>query len=217
MNYTQLVADKDTAGSIKNWTNFARIDAETVLAEAESLIFTGYTAGRSFSALRVREMRSTASLTLAEGESSLALPTRFLDPILLRDITNNLKMTLRGEDWMENSREWEDDGTLSIGMPLNFAIYDEMIQFDRLAEDATNYRFLYYAKPAPLSSSATTNWLTERYPRLLRLACTAMAADFQHHTERFNQAMGELSVMIQSVNAESDLSRRGEVYDIEVP
>ena len=72
MSYTSLVGDKNTAGSIARWVNYSKLDADQILHEAQSLIY---------SMLRVREMRAHFNFTVAQGGDRVALPTGFLDPI----------------------------------------------------------------------------------------------------------------------------------------
>ena len=39
MTYTSLVAPKGTTGSLANWVGYSKLDTETVLDEAQSLLF----------------------------------------------------------------------------------------------------------------------------------------------------------------------------------
>src|SRR5260370_10335031 len=72
MSYTTLVGDKNTAGSIARWVNYSKLDADQILQEAQSLLY---------SMLRTREMRTHFSFDLAVGSSQVALPAGFLDPL----------------------------------------------------------------------------------------------------------------------------------------
>src|SRR5260370_38056571 len=69
MSYTTLVGDKNTAGSIARWVNYSKLDADQILQEAQSLLY---------SMLRTREMRTHFSFDLAVGSSQVALPAGFL-------------------------------------------------------------------------------------------------------------------------------------------
>src|ERR1051326_2916138 len=72
MTYATLVGDKNTAGSIARWVNYSKLDADQILQEAQSLIY---------SMLRVREMRAHLNFSMRQGGDRVALPTGFLDPI----------------------------------------------------------------------------------------------------------------------------------------
>src|SRR5438067_13554988 len=105
MDFTSLTADKTTSGAIRRWVNHADVDADAVLEDAQALIFQ---------TLRVREMRTVfADLAMAIGESAKALPAGFLDPIRLTDKTNNVRLRLRGEDWMEDRRRYDGNAALN--------------------------------------------------------------------------------------------------------
>lgn len=85
MTWTSLVASKGTAGSLMNWVNYSKLDAETVVDEAQSLLFQ---------TLRVREMRTEWTFGMAVGQSEIALPSRFLDPIgQLLDLTSGVRFS----------------------------------------------------------------------------------------------------------------------------
>lgn len=204
MNYATLIADKNTAGSIKSWINHSLIDVVQIVEEAEALLAQ---------TLRLREMRTATTLSLAAGASFVALPASFLDPLSLRDITNNVTLRLRGEAELEALRQY-DDGALISGTPRNFAIYSEALQFEVQYDAATSLRLLYFAKWTPLASS-NTNFLTDRYPHLLRTACLAQAHTFRNNDTRAQLELQKLAAYVQKTNAESDLSYRGLVADSE--
>src|SRR5436190_430079 len=131
MDFTSLTADKSTSGSIRRWVNHADVDADAVLEDAQALIFQ---------TLRVREMRTVfPDLTMAIADSSKALPAGFLDPIRLVDKTNNIRLHLKTEEWLEDRRSY-DAGSLATGTPGFFAIYGEAFQFDQAYDAAATLR-----------------------------------------------------------------------------
>ena len=205
MNYATLIADKNTAGSIKSWINHSLVDVVQVVEEAEALLAQ---------TLRVREMRVAATLSLAAGASLAALPVGFLDPVSLRDISNNVTLRLRGEAELEALRQYQG-GVLTDGTPRQFAIFSEALQFETQYDAAASLRLLYFAKWTPLSVSNTT-FLTDRYPHLLRTACLAQAHTFRNNDARAQLELQKLAAYVQKTNAESDLSYRGLGADNEV-
>lgn len=208
MDFPTLIADKTTDGSIRRWVNHADLDAVAVLEDAQALIFQ---------TLRVREMRTVfTDLTMAIGNSSKALPDGFLDPIRLSDKTNNLRMRLRTETWIEDRREYDSSAALLTGTPRNFAIYGEALQFELAYDAAATLHLVAFAAPAVLSLTNTTNFLTKRYPHLLRAACTARAYAFRNNDERAGAEMQNLAAFITATNMESDLTYRGVEIENEV-
>lgn len=204
MNYTTLTAAKTTAGSIKRHVNYSAIDADVVLEEAQALVY---------SLLRVREMRSSATLAMSAGDSSKALPTGYLDPIgRLRD-TDNARYRHVTPDRLEELRVYDSAGDLESGQPGYWSVYDELVQFDFAFDEARTLRMLYYKSPSLLSGSNETNFLTSRYPHLLRAATSVRAHAFMKNWSSYSTELELLTSLIGTVNGMDDLSYRGADYD----
>lgn len=297
MSYTSLVAPKGTAGSINNWVGYNKLDTQTVLDEAQSVIFQS---------LRVREMRTQYVFGLAVGQSCVAMPLRFLDPIgRIRDSRGLEYANMGGETEIVRRRSLQavSGGTLGTNpfttgainsslvnvnipghgltqgsdvtfpnapevdgfnltgtfpvtaivdvnnititstndqaiaggvtgggagvtwsanlliaaTPATWAIFDEAIQFDAATDTAFQARMLYFRSPPLLSATNTTNFLTSRYPRLIREATNAAAASFMKDDNEEQKALTKLSALIEATNAESDLIYRGADIRTETP
>jgi hypothetical protein len=202
VNYATLIADKATAGSIRSWINHSLLDVVQIVEEAEALLAQ---------TLRVREMRASTVLALAAGDSFEPLPAGFLDPIALRDVTNQVTLRQRTESDLESLRRY-DNAVLAAGTPANYAIFDEALQFETQYEAAASLRLVYFRRWPPLAA-ANTNFLTDRYPHLLRTACLAQAHAFRNNDTRAQLELTKLASLIQRTNAESDLSYRGLVIE----
>lgn len=298
MNYTSLVAPKGTAGSIQNWVSYGNIDTVTILEEAQAVLFQS---------LRTREMRTTFTLGVAVGQSKIALPARFLDPIgRIRD-QNGMQYRHKTESDVTDARSYQavsggtlgsnpfttgavnsslfnvniashglsqgSDVTFPVGTPtvdgismagtfpvetivdannvtcsspagdqalvgnVNgggagvvwtanlliesspsiWAIFDEAIQFDAAAVEAFQARLLYYRSPPLLSATNPTNFITSRYPTLIRAATMASAASYMKDDEEEQKWMQKLSALIDATNAESDLMYRGAEFGTDTP
>ena len=294
MSYTSLVASKGTAGSLANWVNYTKLDTGTVLDEAQSLLFQ---------LLRVREMRTEWTFGLAAGQSDIALPSRFQDPIgRLYDITNGYPIRHRIETDIVGWRSYDtspagmfdpdpffttldsslvtvaetghgitqgstvtiadadpvggldlngtwpvvtitDDDNYIIdadtdatsggggggaaatftinkliaASPTKWGVFDEKLKLDCALETAAQYKMLYYRSPKPLSSKVQTNWLTVRYPKLLRVACMAASADYMKDSTEYQKHVTALSALVQSTAAENDLQYRGAEFGTDTP
>jgi hypothetical protein len=106
---------------------------------------------------------------------------------------------------------------LIAGSPSCWAIFDECLQFDQAFDTATQFRLMCFRSPLPLSATNQTNFLTNRYPLILRKACQAAAADFMKDDSEYTKATNALAALIQATNAESDLMYRGAEIDTETP
>jgi len=202
MDYGTLIAGKDTAGSIRSWINYGLIDAEGVLLDAQSYIFGG---------LRVREMQAEATVTIAEDDTFVALPERFLDPITLVFKDGNGEIGLITPQALHRLRQYEEDGSLSADRPLAYSIFDEKLQFAVKADADYSASYLFYRRPELLGpqTARKTNFLTTRYPALVRSACIAFAADYRDDTERYTRAIQRTNALISAANVEADLTLRG--------
>lgn len=294
MNYTTLLAAKGTAGSIANWVGYNKLDLPTILDEAQSLLYT---------MLRLRQMKTEWTFGVSVGQSEVALPSGFLDPlggILI--VGYGMEVRQRPEEQVKGYRTYDntlsgsfdtdplttvlnsslvnveltghglsqgstittadfdavggltlngtypvtaiidsdnftidagaqatssatgggDDGTytannLIAATPTTFGMWGEAIKFECAFDTAQACKLLYYKSPPLLSASNPTNWLTTRYPKLLRIACQAAAADFMKDTEEYNKSLSALNNLIQTIAAEDDLSMRGADIVTETP
>lgn len=208
MTWTTLTGAKTVAGSIKNWVNYEKVDSETILDEAQATIFQF---------LRIREMRASTTLTISVGDSTKALPTGFLDPIDLRSKNMMREIEIRDEATLNARRVYDTDWVLESGFPAIYAIFDELMQFEYKFEEADELPFVYFKRPTLLSVSNTTNFLTDRFPHLLRTACMMQAADMAKDDTEYAKLSTRLVALIEKTNVESDLSYRGMRMSIEGP
>ena len=292
MSYISLIGDKNTAGSIARWVNYSKLDADQILQEAQSLIY---------SMLRVREMRAHFNFAVAAGADRVALPVGFLDPIgKISMLGTGAKVEQRYPNFIQRRRTYtETSGTLGnnpfitpVGSPLvtvNFAshglaqgslfftagaaafngvtvagafdvtaivdannftiditplgstpnasgagggaaatyvadnlvqgtplywgVWDETIFFDVAFAAQTNCSLQYFKSLPILSASNATNFLTNRYPHLLRKACTAQAWDFLRNDAEYQKDVAALSALVEQVNAEGDMMYHGAMFD----
>lgn len=174
MDYTTLTASKSTAGSISAWINSDSVTSSspTIIAEAESFVYR-----------RLRHWRMltkvSGSPTFTIGNDYIALPSDYLEAKLLM-ITgvNQQWLTRKTIEEVTAAYQYDGSGTRVNQMPLLYSNDGSQIAFDSPSDQAYPYLFRYYAQPAALSGSNTTNWLTQFYPRLFRTALMAGATEF---------------------------------------
>lgn len=298
MTYNSLIAAKGSPGAIMTWVNYTKlaVDIETIVDEAQALLWT---------LLRCREMRSTWNFTIPVGNSMIALPTGFLDPI--GDMyCPSVDMAFRHKDegFLQRQRNYNetngslgtDPFTTTIGSTLvsvffanhgfnqesqfyttgaaafngvtitgtfpvasvtdtnNFviditslgsvptasgsggggaviytcdiltqgsalwwAIYDESIHFDCAFDKLQLCQLLLFKSPTPLSPTVQTNFVTARYPFLMRQACIAQCADWMKEKDEYQKCIATLTGMVDRVSGENDMMYRGAVIDTETP
>jgi len=203
MTYGELVGPKAKSGSIRSWINYSLTDAESVLLDAQASIYT---------VLRSREMRTAADVSIALNASTADLPARFLDPINLVHKDGSGDITLRSEAWMNRNRLYDGAGSVIAGQPSAYAIYGEALQFECKADAAYTASFLFYQQPAFLSPQNPSNFLTTRYPNLLRQACLMGAFQHRQDSPEFKSAQALFDQILARLNVNDDLSRRGESH-----
>lgn len=198
-DYTTLVAAKTTEGSIKYWVGYENVPSTQILTAAE--LWLGQR-------LRVRGMRTATTVALAEGNYTMALPTRWCGHIELKWNGDDRPVDYVHENLLE--RFTDTDGDPDDGHPDRVAVFDSLYQFNYAADEALDGRLIYYARPAPLSGSATTNLFTTDYPALLELICRAYGyrAMQEHDTAATYFALAAAEV--DGANGNADLERRGQ-------
>jgi hypothetical protein len=170
MDYTELVADRDTDGSIKNWLNNSSIPSTTVLGEAEDWIFRR---------LRVRDMLALDEGTMSTSNAFVAVPAGFLaSRSFYYSGTDKAELSHTTLTDIEAARTYDAGGTLATGKPLQFWVDGTNAYFQVTPDQAYAYRWWHYAQPTALGASNTSNFLTTKHPRLVRCACLAFANEF---------------------------------------
>lgn len=106
---------------------------------------------------------------------------------------------------------------LIAGTPSRFSVFDEQIKFDTAFDTASTLKLLYFRAPLLLSDTNQSNWLTNRYPLLLRAACQAGAADYMKDDTEYQKAMQRLQSLIERTGVEGDLMYRGMQFGTETP
>lgn len=296
MNYTSLIASKGSSGSIATWVEYSKLDLPPIVDEAQALLY---------SVLRCREMLADYTFTMAAGQSYVALPPRFLDPIG-RIYLTSITSTVRHKDanFLQRARNYaETSGTLGsnpftttsgsntvtvnlvghgfnqdsvlntsgatlfngatingtfpitsiidannftiditvlgttpsgsgagggsavayicdnlvAGSPSWFGIWNENIYFNTAFFQTSLCKLQFFQSLPLLSATNLTNFLTTRYPQLLRTACVAAAADFMKDDAEYQKGNARLAAMAQQISIENDMSLRGMELDTETP
>lgn len=199
INWTTLTAAKTTEGSIKSWLNKGDLPVTNILLEAEAWIYQ---------TLRVREMVTDEAFTFDADASSEALPSGFLDPIQFVPYQWAYPLPFYHEGSFRPGRT--SAGVLFEGTPSMWTIIGETAHVDVLCSSNFAGRLMYYDTPAALGSGNETNFLTIKYPTLLRDACTMKAYEFMKKTTDAAGYMQKAMADIVEANATADMARRGQ-------
>ena len=91
------------------------------------------------------------------------------------------------------------------------------MKFDTAFDTQTTLKQLYYRSPVLLSASNQSNWLVNRYPMLMRIACMAAAANFMKDDTEYQKQVGALNNLIGTIAAENDMGYRGMEFGTDTP
>lgn len=206
MSYTTLTGAKTAEGSLKYWINYSKLDVDAALEDAQALINQ---------TLRVREMQAAATVSITSGSETAALPDRYLASLSMRDVTNNANLEHKEWSDLENLRDYSS-GVISTGKPCYYSVFGELFQFDTKADTAITARLMFYQSPLPLSADNPTNFLTTRYPHLMRAACLAAGYDQMRNTEAYTIAMQRMAAFVASINTQAEIDdHRGQFLRLE--
>lgn len=201
MNYEELVADKTTLNSIRGWTNWSVAPAESILAEAEAVIYAK---------LRSSEMEALDAGTIAEGDTSLELPVDFISAKSFRRVGESAgEITVLDRQHFEERLALDTDGSYFAASPTECTIYGTpaTAYFNTAADADVSYRLLYFAQPAPLSVSNQTNWLTSRYPLVIRATCLWLGFLFKKELQLAQVWASIAAGLMDAVNGNGDLAQ----------
>jgi hypothetical protein len=203
VNWTTLTGAKTVTGSIANWCNRPDLATTNILIEAQAWLYQY---------LRVREMMTDEAFTFASAASSKALSTlasTFLDPIQFIPYEWGSELAYISPEMFKPSRS--SAGALeSSATPNAWTIIGSTAHLDVLLSAAFSGRMMYYFQPADLSVSNETNFLTTRYPKLLRETCMAFGYQHMKDTARGQEYLGYAMVSIQEANKTNEMWRRGQ-------
>jgi hypothetical protein len=199
VDYSALAGGKSQSGSLKYWVNHSILPVDDILTDAQ---------GEIYARLRSREMRASTDINVAIGDFATALPGDFLDPISFKD-QYKCDIALRDPGVLEDMRGFDSAGALLKGPISDYAIYDEKLQYDMASNAAATFKLVYFKRPALLSVSNNTNFLTTRYPNLLRAAALKHAYAFRKAWDESTRHAQALEAYLQTIEINDDLSNRG--------
>ena len=210
MDWTTLTSSKSVAGSLASWANNSTLQssASTIIQEAESWIYRRL---RHYSMLTV-----PVSGTLTVGSDQLAIPADMLEPknLCLTGVYFQW-VTQKDEETVIASYGYDSTGARTTGTPRIYYFNQSYIQFDSPCDVAYPYLLTYYQQPAALSAVNTTNFITSRYPRLMRSVCMLGVCEWSKESGQgsfdrtYWQQQSEEELAI--AQAESDRSKRSTI------
>jgi hypothetical protein len=153
--------------------------------------------------LRIRQMLKLVNATMTANDSTLSLPSDFLE---MRDIHLNTTPNSALEYLSPNIFYRNADAT-NTGVPKRYTLLASDFQFAPIPDSAYNVRMLYYAAPTYLSDSNTSNVFLANCPDALLYASLGEAEPYIMNDERLATWAALYQRAIDTINASDD---RGE-------
>lgn len=212
ITYTTLTGGTSVDGSIAGWLNHAAIAnvADTIVADAESWIYRDLRHWRMLTS-------TTGFMTVNPGGQPtvtdyIPIPADYLeDKVLFVTGINYQKMVRKTMEEVIASYGYDGSGFQTVQQPMIYFNDQVNLKFDSPPDQAYPFLLYYYQQPAALAFSGT-NFLTIFYPRLLRAACCAMAAEFMKDAGQgtYDRTYWEQAALNELAKAqiESDRSQR---------
>jgi len=124
--------------------------------------------------LRTREMLVVATATTTAGNSTVGLPTNFLE---MRDIHLNTN-PIASLSYEAPNAFYASTRTTESGLPKTYTVLASEIQFSPIPDGVYTAQMLYYAKPTLLSDSNASNVFLANFPDALLYASLGEAEPY---------------------------------------
>ena len=196
--YSTLTGLKTVDGSIKQWVNDGTIPSASIVSKAEAWIYQY---------LRVREMISLETGAIQTGDTTLSVSMLdLLEPISLRIIDDSsAPIRLLDQEHFESRTYFDSSTGPTSTQPTEAMIVGNVFQLNATSDATYSYRLVYFGKPAALSTSHETNFLTDRYPHMLEAACYYWAFSFKKDRGEADHWMSVAMGLIDKANDEAGL------------
>lgn len=201
VNYDQLIADKRTDGSIKNWANNDVIPSSTIAFEAQQILYTR---------LRCREMLQIYEGVTGTGVDTLELATvapNFRQPRFFQftglEKAMIEKKTVEEVEWAIN---YDGAGARISRKPTIFYHRGTVLNFETFLDQAYPYRLAYYGALPALDSTPAgkSNFLTNRCFRAFKTTCMVLISEWLKKSDDRIYWAKMASVEIDAENQEAD-------------
>lgn len=197
MTYTTLTGTVDTEGSIRYFVRHSLVPSEFILERAQEAIF---------SMLRVQEMMTRSTGTIAEDATTIAFPSDCLHPLaLFRTGLYKGQIDILDYQHFEQIVGEDEDGELYSGTPARCTFDKTSFYLDAKADQAYPYRLWYMARLANLAATTNeTNALTTKYGHILEAMCKHYAYAHRENDGQAQQWLAKANGYIQAANMQFD-------------
>jgi hypothetical protein len=112
-------------------------------------------------------------------------------------------------EWFKRHLAWDENAVLPTGLPTYWCRSNDLIQLNTVSDQAYTASMTAYCAPEPLSVTNETNWLTEKYPTVLRRACLMISSEFRKDWDGYDRAEARALQGIAEARVEGDEQLNG--------
>ncbi len=155
--------------------------------------------------LRTRKMLVVARANTTAGDSTVGLPTDFLE---MRDM--HLRTTpVQALNYLSPNAFYAGSRTTDSGKPVDYTILASEIQFAPIPDTAYSVQMLYYAKPQYLTDVNITNVFLANYPDALLYAALGEAEPYLMNDARLQTWAALYDRAVTAINTSDQSSEYG--------
>lgn len=166
-----------------------------------------------------------SSITISGATSANGLQLNGTFPVFSITDTNDFLINVGDPTDSVATASGPDGGSAAIftgnnliqGSPSQWAVWNEKVQFDTAMVTAVALKMLYFRRPQLLSVTNPTNFVTDRYPKLMRTACLAASAEFMKDDGEYQKQVTALQALVTNTAIENDMIYRGAVLGTDTP
>lgn len=150
--------------------------------------------------LRIRQMLKTATATMTAGDSTVGLPSDFLQ---MRDLFINGTPRI-AISYLTPSNFTRDSRASESGKPVFYTMRGAEFEFAPIPDAAYTLQMLYYAKPTALSDSNTSNTFLANCPDALLYGALVEAEPYLMNDARTELWTNLYRAAINNLNTSDD-------------
>lgn len=146
--------------------------------------------------LRTRKLLKSSSLTLTLNDSTVSIPSDFLE---LRDIylSNNPRIAV---NYLSPSAFTKESKAEEVGMPVFYTVIGSEFEFAPIPDKTYTVELLYFFRPTALSDSVSSNEFLVNYPDALLYASLLEAEPYLMNDARMQVWAGMYDRAISNIN-----------------
>lgn len=153
--------------------------------------------------LKTREFETSTSFSTVAGTETISIPADYVMTKTLI-LTNSPNVVLIQKDLTTLINDYP---STAAGIPTAYALFGTSAYLRPVPDTARAAKLFYYASPAPLSASNTSNTLLTKYPDLLLYGALIEVTAHVEDDDRIQLWKGAFDEAIKDITEDNTLNR----------